>query len=103
MKLNKYQDVAMSYRLPTANVTYAILGLVGEVGELYSSMAKQIRDGVTDEDFDNTVKELGDILWFVAAVAQDCGLTLEEIAKLNLEKLEGRKNRGTIQGKGDDR
>ncbi len=103
MELNKYQDIAMSYRLPTANKTYAVMGLVGEVGEFYSIMAKEVRDGVKAENADNLVKELGDILWFVAALAHDFGLTLDELAKLNLEKLEGRKSRGTIQGKGDDR
>lgn len=103
MKLNEYQDKAMSYRLPTANETYAVMGLVGEVGEFYSILAKEARDGVKAETAENLMKELGDILWFVAAISHDFGLSLNELAKLNLEKLEGRKNRGTIQGKGDNR
>lgn len=103
MELNKYQDEAMSYRLPTANETYAVMGLVGEVGEFYSIMAKEVRDGVKAENSENLVKELGDILWFVAALAHDFGLSLDELAKLNLEKLEGRKNRGKLHGSGNDR
>lgn len=102
MRLFDYQRQAMTYRLPSADKQYALLGLVGEVGELYGYLAKGIRDGY---ELNETLvrKELGDILWFVAAIAADCGFGLDEIATLNLHKLNNRQNNNTIQGSGDDR
>lgn len=101
--LNEYQIEAMSFRLPSAKQQYARDGLVGEVGELFSLYAKARRDGIPF-DFDlNVKKELGDILWFVAAIAADHGYTLEEIGQTNLSKLSARKSNGTLQGSGDHR
>lgn len=102
MDLNRYQDAAMAYRLPTADEAYALLGLSGEVGELHSHVAKAIRDR-TDIDIEHMKKELGDILWFVAAIAYDTELSLQEIAEANILKLQGRRLRNTIGGSGDDR
>lgn len=102
MELNNYQEQAMTTRLATADEGYALLGLAGEVGELYSLVAKGIRDGSTPSD-DNLKKELGDILWFIAAISKDIGFTLEEIAQANLDKLQKRKYNNTITGSGDDR
>ena len=48
-------------------------------------------------------KELGDLLWFIAALAADCGLSLGSVAEGNIEKLSGRKDRGTLGGNGDER
>lgn len=102
MELNRYQTLAADYRRDTANDVYAVLGLSGEVGELHSLIAKSIRDN-TEIDTEKVLFELGDILWFVAAIADDAGLTLDEIAKTNIVKLDGRARRGTIGGSGDDR
>lgn len=95
----------MEYRLPTADQAYALLGLTGEVGELNSLIAKSIRDNVQRnlEFTDKMIKELGDILWFVAAIAYDLNVSLETIAAENLMKLQGRKDRDTITGNGDNR
>jgi NTP pyrophosphatase (non-canonical NTP hydrolase) len=103
--LNDYQKAAMEFRLPTADEAYALLGLTGEVGELNSLLAKSIRDGVQRnlQFQDNVIKELGDILWFVAAIAKDLNVSLETIAVENLMKLQGRADRKTIQGNGDNR
>ena len=107
MKLNEYQDKAMETRLPTAGLEYAWFGLAGEVGELYSLMAKLYRDGKgerTDEDImEDVKKELGDILWFIAAISKDYKFTLEEVAQKNVDKLAKRKEKGTITGSGDSR
>lgn len=103
MKLNDYQAEAMSFRLPSATSDYALFNLSGEVGELHSLIAKAIRDGAKF-DFELQVKkELGDVLWCLAAVAADYGYTLEDIALNNIHKLNKRKEQGTIQGSGDDR
>lgn len=100
--LSEYQTEAMGFRLPSAGGLYAQLGLVGEVGELLGYIAKCRRDGVTP-DVTNIKKELGDVLWFVAAIAHDFYLDLNDVAVGNIDKLAGRKVRGTIQGSGDDR
>lgn len=101
--LNDYQAEAMSFRLESADEAYAMFGLSSEVGELHSLVAKGIRDGKqVDYEF-NVKKELGDILWMVAAIAMDNGYTLEDIAASNIYKLSSRKNNGTLQGSGDER
>jgi len=48
-------------------------------------------------------KELGDVLWYAAQLATEAGLELDAIAEANLEKLLSRKERGVLQGSGDDR
>lgn len=103
MQLNEYQNEAMGFRLESATPLYAILNLSGEVGELQGLMAKAVRDGRKPDYELNIKKELGDILWHVAAVALDNGLTLEEVGMSNIAKLSARKEKGVIQGSGDNR
>ena len=105
MDLNEYQEQAMTTRLPSAGLEYAWFGLAGEVGELYSIMAKLYRDGTTDEaaTVEKIKKELGDVLWFVAAIAKDYGFNLNDVAQLNLDKLKKRMEENKIKGSGDDR
>lgn len=109
MNFNDYQTQARSFAVFSAkDMNYLVPGLVGEVGELCSLLAKKYRDDYTyhietaTQDI-NYAKELGDILWFVANLATSAGYSLEDIAKMNIEKLESRKQRGTIQGSGDNR
>ncbi len=103
MSFNDYQAEAMSFRLPSANADYALQNLAGEVGELLSLKAKAIRDGRKMDHDLQVKKELGDILWCVAAVAMDHGFTREDVAKGNIWKLSARKDAGTLQGSGDNR
>lgn len=105
-----YQEEALAYRLPSADHVYALLNLSGEVGELLSKVAKHIRDHVDAEDEDYLYAyreaigyEIGDVLWMLAAIADDFDLDLGEIAFYNLKKLHDRKNRGKITGSGDTR
>lgn len=86
-------------------LTYAVLGLAGEAGELANIAKKIIRDGMPDEwtTTNKLAAELGDVLWYVAAVASELGLELGDIAAANLEKLQGRAQRGTLGGSGEDR
>ena len=68
MTFEEYQKEAIKFRLESANnENYLTLGLIAEVGEAAGKLAKRIRDGVFDEKA--FVKELGDILWFVANLA----------------------------------
>ena len=101
--LNEYQSEAQSVRLESAGPMYALFGLPGEVGEVCSLVAKAIRDGRKFTYDSDMRKELGDVLWFVAAIAADHGFTLEEVAQSNINKLMSRKERGTLQGSGDNR
>ena len=101
--LNDYQAKALSFRMESANEQYAVENLAGEVGELFSLRAKAIRDGRKPDYERNVKKELGDILWSVAAVAADNGFTLADVANGNIFKLSKRKDDGTIQGSGDNR
>ena len=71
---------------------------------LFRSVKKIIRDNkqIVNEK-EGLAKELGDVLWYIAAIARDIGYGLDTIAEMNLEKLADRKARGTIQGNGDNR
>lgn len=86
------------------SILYPTLGLTGEAGEVADKVKKIIRDGksIIDERVE-IAKELGDVLWYLAAVSRDIGVTLEDVAMMNIEKLEDRKERGTLQGNGDNR
>jgi hypothetical protein len=104
MQVDFYQSRAMTYRLETANEIYALLNLGGEIGEVLSNVAKFIRDGGSIKDYNERMKkELGDVMWMVAAVAKDHNMSLSEICTHNLDKLESRKIRDVIQGSGDNR
>ena len=48
-------------------------------------------------------KELGDVLWYVAQLASELGLELDQIAQVNLDKLLSRQHRGVLSGSGDER
>lgn len=87
-------------------ITYPVLGLNGEAGEVAEKVKKIIRDkdGVLDQtDVDEILKEAGDVLWYLASLASELGYSLEEVAKRNIEKLSSRKERGVLSGSGDNR
>lgn len=99
---NEYQQRAGFFRLPTADEGYVVLGLIGEIGELYGYLAKCTRDEVP-MDLTHVVKELGDITWFVSQLCADVGVSFQEVVEKNLDKLQDRANRDMIKGSGDDR
>jgi len=87
-------------------LAYPALGLAGEAGEVAEHAKKIIRDDegrVSDERLEAISKELGDVLWYVAQLATELQLDLDEIAAGNLEKLLSRQRRGVLHGAGDDR
>ena len=81
---------------------FAVLGLTGEAGEVANKIKKSMR-GDKELDKEAIALELGDVLWYLAAVARNIGWTLEGVANFNYKKLNDREQRGTIQGNGDDR
>lgn len=121
MTLNEYQARAEATCTESSmNDTYLLYGLMAEVGELADKVAKAKRKDIINIDDDNIlpvlpatndfnefvkgfIKELGDVLWFVALIAKHAGLTLDEVAWLNLDKLADRAKRGVIVGEGDNR
>ena len=83
-----------------------VLGIVGEAGEVAEKFKKITwhRAGVVnDADREELKKELGDVLWYIAALSDALGYSINDIAELNLEKLETRKKRGVLRGSGDNR
>lgn len=83
-----------------------VLGLVGESGEFADKIKKIMRDkrgSFTEEERLAALKELGDVLWYVAEVSLYLNMPMSELAKMNLEKLASRKKRGTLMGTGDER
>lgn len=102
MIVDQYQKEALMFRLPTADREYSLLNLAAEAGEVAGKAAKHRRDGGDVDSYNESIKkELGDVMWQVAAVAADHGFTLSEICKHNIEKLSSRKQRNVIQGSGD--
>ena len=104
--LNNYQMQARKFAIypERMNIVYPALGLAGESGEVADKVKKIYRDGRDDAYFRAEIaKEIGDVLWYCANLAEDLGFTLQQIAEMNIYKLRCRKTKGTIAGSGDDR
>lgn len=83
-----------------------VLGLAGEAGEAVDKVKKIIRDKggkFTESDKGEIIKELGDVLWYLAGISRYLDVDFSEVAKGNIEKLESRLKRGKIGGSGDNR
>lgn len=118
MTLNEYQEKAMETCLPTCeNFSYMMLNLVGEVGEFAGKVAKHVRKDqlciqenelyISQKEMaageEELRKEAGDILWQLSGLCKVMSWSLEDVAAENLQKLADRKNRGVIDGSGDNR
>ena len=104
LTLDQYQQQAAKTAVYPEDkaVQYLITGLAGEVGELASLFAKHWR-GDGDLTSDKLEAELGDVLWFVAMLADEIGCNLSDVAQGNLDKLADRAERGKLKGNGDNR
>lgn len=110
MDFDEYQTLATQTavypgRGEFMGLAYAALGLNGEAGETAEKVKKTWRDGgeLTKELRDGIIKELGDTLWYAAAVAEEIDIDLSLVAERNIEKLRDRKDRNVLHGSGDDR
>jgi NTP pyrophosphatase (non-canonical NTP hydrolase) len=109
MNLNEYQLKARETAVYPREygIIYPALGLAGEAGETVEKVKKAVRKGGVSYrshmDLQGVVKELGDVLWYVANLASDLGVTMEAVAMINLEKLADRAQRDQLKGEGDNR
>lgn len=112
MKLNDYQTDARKTAIGYSPEHMAF-GLLEESGEIAGVMKRWWRGDIeylSDKDHlfsDFAVErikgELGDVLWYTAMLADVFGITLEDVAKYNLAKLQRRRAKDMIHGSGDDR
>lgn len=110
-----YSKLSQVFRDCPKTIQYSVEGLTEETGEVAGKLKKYWRDKVylhpeqynlenPPEDIkEYIIKELGDVLWYVNDMALLLGYSLEGVANMNIEKLYGRVERGTIHGQGDDR
>ena len=115
MTFDEYQADAMETAIYPDELIYPVLGLVGEAGEVAEKVKKYYRDNSYSVNCEDAVaeipaevrmgiaRELGDVLWYITAIASDIGYSLEEVAQLNVEKLEDRFDRDVLTGSGDYR
>lgn len=109
MNLNDYQKLALRTASPKDKkdeLFHLLLGLCGETGEIAEKAKKIVRDQASDFSKWDTVdltKELGDVLWHIAVIADYFDIPLAEVGETNIAKLADRLNRGVIGGSGDNR
>jgi len=107
MELNEYQKEAIKTAFFTGDgLVYCTLGLSGEAGEFSEHIKKMLRDDkgvLTPDKRKSLIGELGDVLWYLSALAKELDTDLESIAQYNLEKIKDRKKRGVQGGSGDNR
>lgn len=92
LTLNDYQRMARrtaGNKRKSDKMEEALFGLAGEVGELCDHYKKYMHQG-HDISYDHMEEEAGDVLWYLAEIADALGITLEEIARRNIEKLRKR-------------
>jgi len=109
MTFKDYQDKAVETAVygTGSKIIYPALGLANEAGEVLGKIKKVLRDKAGDFSSTETkiaiADEIGDVLWYIAALSRDIEIPLETIAQRNIEKLLDRKARNVIQGSGDNR
>jgi len=109
MECDDYQRAALrTARDPGApdEFMHLVLGLVGESGEIAEKVKKLVRDQNSDLgklDVDDMAAELGDVLWYTAVLASFLGLSLNDVAQRNVDKLADRQRRAVLGGSGDQR
>lgn len=113
MKFDEYQELAKEYDffepnddLKDVGFVEKVLGLTGEAGEAADKIKKILRDKdgkVSGKDREAVAKELGDTLWYLAAIARYLMIPLSEVAQGNIDKLESRYQRNKLHGEGDER
>ncbi len=110
MTFDEYQKQALKTIISNndelKDTLHWVLGINGEAGEVAEKVKKIIRDKngqFDDDDRLELAKEIGDVLWYLAVLANQLGYSFEAVAKTNLQKLNSRQKRGVLGGSGDNR
>ena len=111
LTFNEYQEKSIETAIYPGQgtflgVLYTTLGICGEAGEIAEKVKKALRDenGVISEERAAAIeKEVGDLLWYASNTLQEIKKKLGDAAEGNVAKLQSRKERGVLQGSGDDR
>ncbi|HXE09807.1 MAG TPA: nucleoside triphosphate pyrophosphohydrolase family protein [Verrucomicrobiae bacterium] len=110
MTLDEYQKQALRTVISSddefKDLLHWVLGINGEAGEVAEKIKKIIRDKkgeVSDTDKAELAKEIGDVLWYLAVFAHHLGVSFDDVAQQNLNKLQSRQKRGVLGGAGDNR
>lgn len=109
MTFDDYQKAALTTALRRDNgeldLAHWALGIAGEGGEIAEKVKKIIRDqtDLDDEAKRLLAKEIGDVLWYLAVLADQLGVSFDDVATMNINKLKSRKDRGVLGGSGDER
>ena len=113
--MSRYQDTATQVAFypgqgTPLGVAYCALKLNGEAGELAEHVGKAMRDDgyVVREELTparklSLIREMGDVMWYLAALCNELDIRMEQVAYANLNKLSSRSERGTLSGSGDNR
>lgn len=110
MTFDDYQKQALTTAItnpdPLMDKTIWAMGISGEAGEVLEKWKKIVayKDGViSDDDKAELIKELGDVVWYVAVMAHSLGISFDEVMERNVQKLADRQQRNILKGAGDNR
>lgn len=116
MTFDEYQaeiTADAAYPHVTANIVFPAMGLAGEAGELCDKIKKhwrnsnlpvqELREALTKEQVTEITKELGDVLWYIAAMCTELGIKMSDMVTINVAKYHDRRERGVLKGEGDNR
>jgi NTP pyrophosphatase (non-canonical NTP hydrolase) len=110
MTFEEYQKQAITTLIahpdPLMDKTIMVLGIAGEASEIAEKWKKLVayREGkITEDDIRELSKEIGDVLWYLTVFADMLGVSMDQIATTNVQKLASRKARGVQKGSGDNR
>jgi NTP pyrophosphatase (non-canonical NTP hydrolase) len=76
--------------LNNQNIIHAIIGIATEAGELLEALRDNYNDDSAKLDVVNIREEIGDVFWYMAILARECGFSFESAQKVNIEKLRAR-------------
>lgn len=110
MTFDEYQQKALKTLLrhpdPLMNKTILVMGIAGEAGEVVEKWKKMLTywdSKLTEEGKQELGKELADVVWYIAVMAKELGLSFDDIMQQNVDKLASRAERGAQRGAGDNR
>jgi NTP pyrophosphatase (non-canonical NTP hydrolase) len=110
MTFDEYQKQALTTAIknpdPLMDKTIWAMGVAGEAGEVIEKWKKIVayRGGeISQDDRAELSKELGDVIWYIAVLADSLGLSFDEVMQQNVKKLQDRQKRDVLKGAGDNR